>query len=193
MSIYEKQRMEIKQTILDTSIDLFIAKGYEETSITKITAEVGIAKGTFYNYFDSKKDILFVWAENTVKNLDISKALNPSSTIKENLYIFIEIITKAIVENERLYLTFLKEVQTMDFNTENEESFDFKSLYSNIFNISKDFNLIENKNLDTKIKVLDNCLFRGIIDYFNNHIDNKSLSTYLKEIVDICLYGIYSR
>jgi AcrR family transcriptional regulator len=37
---------------------LFFTKGYEPTSVQAIIRGVGVAKGTFYHYFDSKQDIL---------------------------------------------------------------------------------------------------------------------------------------
>jgi len=193
MSIYEKQRMEIKEQILDAAINLFKTKGYDKTSITEITKEVGIAKGTFYNYFDSKKAILFIWAEDAVKKLDMSKFFNNSNSVKENIHAFIETISYTIVENQNLYLRCLKEIHLIESNIENKDTFDFKPLYLNIFKASKDFESIENKHLKTKIGVLNNSLFMGIIDFFNNQSDKTSLESYLKEIADICLYGIYTR
>ena len=37
---------------------LFYSKGYESTSVRDIVDEVGVAKGTFYYYFDSKQAVL---------------------------------------------------------------------------------------------------------------------------------------
>lgn len=37
---------------------LFYTKGYESTSVNDIVKEVGVAKGTFYYYFDSKTAVL---------------------------------------------------------------------------------------------------------------------------------------
>ena len=37
---------------------LFYSKGYESTSVRDIVDEVGVAKGTFYYYFDSKTAVL---------------------------------------------------------------------------------------------------------------------------------------
>lgn len=193
MSIYEKQRILIKQEILDKAIELFETKGYEETSVTEITNGVGIAKGTFYNYFDSKKDILFIWALSVLQKLDVAKALSSSNSVKENMYAFIEVISDTIIQNEKLYLVFLKEIQTAEINEKYEDAFDFKNLYLRILKTSNDFDLICGKSLDMKISVLNNSLFMGIIDYFNSQSDSKRLECYLKEIVDICLYGIYAR
>jgi AcrR family transcriptional regulator len=47
-----------RSEILDTAQNLYYGKGYERTSVQDIIDEVGIAKGTFYHYFDSKHDLL---------------------------------------------------------------------------------------------------------------------------------------
>ncbi len=47
-----------RNEILDTAQQLFYQKGYEETSIQDLLNAVGIAKGTFYHYFDSKQALL---------------------------------------------------------------------------------------------------------------------------------------
>ena len=44
--------------ILVTARELFIKKGYEQTSVNDILRIVDIAKGTFYYYFDSKEEVL---------------------------------------------------------------------------------------------------------------------------------------
>jgi AcrR family transcriptional regulator len=50
---------DIRRTeILDTAQQLFYQKGYEQTSIQDIINAIGIAKGTFYHYFDSKTQLL---------------------------------------------------------------------------------------------------------------------------------------
>ena len=47
-----------KQELLRIAHQLFIQKGYEETSIDEIIAEAHIAKGTYYYYFPSKEATL---------------------------------------------------------------------------------------------------------------------------------------
>lgn len=46
------------QELLDTAQQLFYSKGYSQTSVRDIIDAVGIAKGTFYHYFDSKTALL---------------------------------------------------------------------------------------------------------------------------------------
>lgn len=53
-----KEAKERKNEILDRAMELFAAKGYDNTSVTDIMNAVGIAKGTLYYHFKSKEDIL---------------------------------------------------------------------------------------------------------------------------------------
>lgn len=47
-----------KQELLKIAYQMFIQKGYEETSIDEIIAEAHIAKGTYYYHFPSKEALL---------------------------------------------------------------------------------------------------------------------------------------
>lgn len=48
---------ERKQEILDTAINVFLVKGYEQTSISDIAKAMNISQGLCYRYFKSKEDI----------------------------------------------------------------------------------------------------------------------------------------
>jgi len=47
-----------KREILVAARELFVKKGYEQTSVNDILKIVDIAKGTFYYYFTSKQEVL---------------------------------------------------------------------------------------------------------------------------------------
>jgi len=46
-----------KERILDSAIDEFAKNYYHKASITRIVNNAGIAKGSFYQYFEDKKDL----------------------------------------------------------------------------------------------------------------------------------------
>jgi len=46
-----------RQQILDASIRVIARKGYRASSISDMVFEAGVARGTFYLYFDSKEEI----------------------------------------------------------------------------------------------------------------------------------------
>ncbi len=55
----EVKKPEVRRhEILDAAQDFFFQKGYENTTIQDIIDKLGIAKGTFYHYFDSKATML---------------------------------------------------------------------------------------------------------------------------------------
>jgi AcrR family transcriptional regulator len=46
-----------REEILDAAQRIFAGRGYNETSIADIAADLGIGHGTFYRYFENKHDI----------------------------------------------------------------------------------------------------------------------------------------
>jgi len=46
-----------RQAILDTAYRLFRTSGFDKTSVSEITAEVGGSKATIYNHFPSKEEL----------------------------------------------------------------------------------------------------------------------------------------
>lgn len=47
-----------KEELIEVAYNLFITKGYENTSVDEIVASAKIAKGTFYYHFKSKEQLL---------------------------------------------------------------------------------------------------------------------------------------
>ncbi|MHC5307786.1 TetR/AcrR family transcriptional regulator [Bartonella sp. LJL80] len=44
--------------LMNAALDLFLAKGFEATTVSDIVEAVDVAKGTFYHYFTSKNEML---------------------------------------------------------------------------------------------------------------------------------------
>lgn len=57
----ERKRRDTLQRIAQTGLDLFIAKGYEATTLDDVAAAAGISRRTFFHYFTSKDEILLAW------------------------------------------------------------------------------------------------------------------------------------
>lgn len=69
-----------KQDLLNIAYRMFIEKGYENTSVDDIITEAGIAKGTYYYYFESKEATLEAVIEMMIEKAEnIAKAalMNP--------------------------------------------------------------------------------------------------------------------
>jgi AcrR family transcriptional regulator len=54
----ERQRLQLRQDIIDAAFMDFSERGYHQTGISHIAKRLGIGHGTFYRYFENKRDIL---------------------------------------------------------------------------------------------------------------------------------------
>ena len=58
MNKRKQQAIETKQKLLDAADALVKEKGFDAMSVDEIVALCGVAKGTFYHYFETKDDLL---------------------------------------------------------------------------------------------------------------------------------------
>jgi AcrR family transcriptional regulator len=57
----ERKRQETLQRIAETGLKLFVANGYEATTLEAVAAAAGISRRTFFHYFKSKEELLLAW------------------------------------------------------------------------------------------------------------------------------------
>lgn len=57
-SLRERTRRAVHAEIVATAMRLFLEKGFEETTIDQIAAEVGISRRSFFHYVRNKEDIV---------------------------------------------------------------------------------------------------------------------------------------
>ena len=68
-----------KKELIKIAYELFITKGYENTSVDEIIAKAGIAKGTYYYYFESKEQML-----EDVVNMMIDRSVERAKKVVES-------------------------------------------------------------------------------------------------------------
>lgn len=54
----ERNRQQLRADIIQAAFEEFAARGYHQTAISDIAKRLGIGHGTFYRYFQNKRDIL---------------------------------------------------------------------------------------------------------------------------------------
>ncbi|HEY1918469.1 MAG TPA: TetR/AcrR family transcriptional regulator [Streptosporangiaceae bacterium] len=54
----ERKKQELRREIIDAAFGCFADLGYHATGISDIAARLGIGHGTFYRYFENKRDIV---------------------------------------------------------------------------------------------------------------------------------------
>lgn len=99
-----RQNKERRQRLLECAIDLFIEKGYFNTSVREIIVKSGFGTGTFYNYFIDKEDILKALLEEFAEQI-ISGHSTYYSTEKDLYKRFVEtkrLTMEIFARNEKL-------------------------------------------------------------------------------------------
>lgn len=87
MSRRDAKKQRNKQAIVQAAISLFSTQGYEKTSIEQIARAAGVGKGTFYSYFQTKKDLIKGFCEYELEkiHLELVKRSNKDASILEQM------------------------------------------------------------------------------------------------------------
>ncbi len=108
MGKLDNNKKKKRDSLLETAFQLFMTKGLQNTSVSDIAEQAGVAKGTFYLYFKDKHDIhnhlishkssqLF---QNAVK--DYQKLPKSIISFEERMIFFVDNIVNQLTENPRL-------------------------------------------------------------------------------------------
>ena len=122
LSVEEKEAK--KDKIIEKSMELFREKGYHTTKVEEITKALGISKGNFYTYFNSKEEVLYEILDiiksekiRMLEEIDINKA--PKEILKDFIedykqYVF-KYLKKVTLQNMD---NFLKDERVVNYVVE---------------------------------------------------------------------------
>lgn len=83
----ERNKRDKLQRIKNAAYELFISKGYDDTTTREIAARAGVGMGTVFTYADNKRDLLFLIAnealEETTRRAEAD--ISPEATLMTNL------------------------------------------------------------------------------------------------------------
>jgi AcrR family transcriptional regulator len=64
------ERSDTRQRLIDAAVDLFLTVGYPNLRVVDITNHACVGKGTFYLYFESKRDLLLAYFRHIMEVVD---------------------------------------------------------------------------------------------------------------------------
>lgn len=114
----QRQRESRRAALLQVARQIFSQKGYHSTSIDDLIESAGVARGTFYLYFESKRAIfeelldgLFATLASTVHRIDVSPGAAPPI---DQVSAIVERIFATLDENRELARILLREAVGLD-------------------------------------------------------------------------------
>lgn len=110
-----KKAEKTRSRLLESARRLISERGFDHVSVEDITKDSGVAKGTFYHYFECKEEVVAELSFQSIQTI-IKKAIDYDGDVRERcLYYFIELYKEASWSGVRLVRQWMKE--TMEAET----------------------------------------------------------------------------
>lgn len=101
MGLRERKAARTRDHIIDVAIELFLAQGYEQTTIEQIAETAEVATSTLYRYFPSKELLIL---DRLLRLADLGSALKlrpPQEPLGESLTIILRDSLESMAEDPR--------------------------------------------------------------------------------------------
>jgi AcrR family transcriptional regulator len=73
-----RKRQQTRQRLTDVAMKLFLAHGFEATTLDDIAAAANISRRSFFHYFASKEDVVLAWQDGSTDALVAAIAERPA-------------------------------------------------------------------------------------------------------------------
>lgn len=100
-----KKKTAKQESILRAAMEMFAEKGFDATATSEIAERAGVAEGTIFRHFKSKKDLLHAIMVPMMTQLIAPVAINQFVEVLEVRYDSFELFLRAVVANR---FTFVK-------------------------------------------------------------------------------------
>jgi AcrR family transcriptional regulator len=109
-----------RQQIVDAAIHVFAAKGYRVASIADIIQQAGVARGTFYLYFQSKEAVFnaaldrFLWLFQEMSRKEVARDYSNPLTLGASLRAALIEWLRFLLENRQLTKIVFRQAAAVD-------------------------------------------------------------------------------
>jgi len=70
LGLRERKKQRTRQTIVGEATRLFVAQGYQQTTLAQIADAADVSTSTFFNYFATKVDIVFCLLDAAIESAE---------------------------------------------------------------------------------------------------------------------------
>ena len=113
----ENKKKQKREKILDAAAELFSRKNYHEVMMEDVARLVSVAKGTVYNYFNSKEDLYFSIMQNRLEKLTslLKDRIHSEGSTIGALRAFVVTLYSFMMSDRNFFLIFRKETLTISY------------------------------------------------------------------------------
>jgi AcrR family transcriptional regulator len=191
------RRENTREHILKAAIDLFSRKGFENTSVESITRRAKIAKGTFYNFFEKKEDVLlyFLDREYSKSEEEIERKLSSQQTFIDQVELSIAAYIKHIFPNREFSKLLIKERIGKIGMGKNKNELHLMQALSRSIDMAKQRKEINHSINTSRLTEMIFALYTMYVIYWTNGFikSKKDCVARIKEAVQYVLHGIEMR
>ncbi len=128
-----------KEAILKKTKEFITLYGLNDFSMEKLSKFCGVAKGTFYNYFKSKDELVASVIENSVNKVwtTLQQKISKCKSGKEKLKTLITLSIDFFNENRDILILYANEVKMLDCVLPNQETIHGRFLIYHIQRVTK--------------------------------------------------------
>lgn len=139
----EKKKISKGNLILNAAYELFLEKGFDNTSIDEITRKSNVAKGTFYLYFEDKIDLrnqIIIEKSKEVVEKAYQEVKDKKFSTRENKFIaFCDYIIEYMNNNPKLLRLIHKNISTSLYKEALEKNEDNSIIKKTLKELQEEF------------------------------------------------------
>lgn len=193
----ETRKKELKEQIFVQALQLFHEKGFEQVTVQEIASACGIAKGTFFNYFAKKEEILLYLGESQLEVLNRSMEEHQEiEEPREQIKWVLNDLLQRYTSNDELMKLSLIEIMKSAYLLE-KESGSLRQLQQSLASIidraKQNGNLNNRWDTDVMVSTIVGVYLQTMMSWSLLHNQNSNIGQMLEQHLDIVWEGIADR
>lgn len=183
-------KVQKRKDIALSCIDLLLEKGIKKLTVSEVASQAGVAKGSIYDYFENKEDIVFEIIRNdiAVYQENLYTQITPEITTREKVFLLFDFLLNSndmFEKHQNIY----KEYISITLGTDNEKMCEFNNECSLFFKATIEKLLLEGiekgEIMNDSLKLVNGFLAieKGFLMIF--WTEKKDIKEELKEFINM--------